>query len=78
MIDNTNDLSSLTNNNVLPMLSMPMSSQPNGTNIHHYYNATSQPYFHFNIPSHPVYCSSEHGPVWHQYFSAANNYPVCI
>ncbi|CAF1281632.1 unnamed protein product [Rotaria sp. Silwood1] len=76
--NHTNDLNSLTSTNIFPMISMSMPSQPDGTTLNHYYNAASQPYFHFNLPSHPVYCSSGSGPIWHHYFSTAASYPVSI
>lgn len=69
IIDHTNELNFLTN---------PLLSQSNGTSICHYYNTSSQPYFHFGIPSHQVYCTSGSPPVWHQYFSATTTYPVCF
>ncbi|CAF3710499.1 unnamed protein product [Rotaria sordida] len=75
--DHTNDLNSLTSANVFPMISMPMASQANEAGMHHYYNAASQPYFHFNLPSHPVYCASGPGPIWHHYFSTTSSYPSC-
>jgi hypothetical protein len=78
IIDNTNDLCSLTTNPILPMMSLPMVSQQNGGFIQHYYNAPNQPYVHFSIPSHPIYCTSVPDPVWHHYFSTRANYPVCI
>jgi hypothetical protein len=78
IIDHTNDLNSFANARVLPILSMSIPSQSNGTALHHYYNTTSQPLFHFGIPSQPVYCTSGPSPVWHHYFSTTNNYPVCF
>jgi hypothetical protein len=82
-IDTPSDMSnsssrSNTNDNTFPMMSMPIACQPNGGTIHQYYNTTSQPYFHFSIPSHPVYCTSGSAPIWHHYFSATTSYPVCI
>ncbi|CAF1413083.1 unnamed protein product [Adineta steineri] len=68
-IDTPSDISySSTNLNAPPI---------NQTTIHHYYNTDSQPYFHYNMPSHPVYCTSGSGPIWHQYFSTTTNYPPC-
>jgi hypothetical protein len=67
IIDNTNDL---------PIVSMPVACHPNGGTMQQYYNTAAQPYFHFSIPSHPVYCPSGSAPVWHHYFSGTNNYPV--
>ena len=57
---------------------MSIPSQSDGTALHHYYNTTSQPFFHFGIPSHPVYCTSGLRPMWHHYFSTPTNYPVCF
>jgi len=65
----TNDFNSLTN---IPGPPLHTISMPE-TTIHHYYNTPSQPYFHFGIPSHPVYCTSG----CHHYFSATTNYPSC-
>ncbi len=57
---------------------MAIPSQSNGSALHHYYNTASQLYFHFGMPSHPVYCTSGPGPIWHHYLSATTSYPVCF
>ncbi|CAF2530473.1 unnamed protein product [Rotaria sp. Silwood2] len=75
--NHTKDLNSLTSANIFPMICMQMASQPNGAAIHHYYNTASQPYFYFNLPSHPVYCTSAPGPIWNHYFSTTSSYPSC-
>ncbi|UJR34145.1 hypothetical protein I4U23_021552 [Adineta vaga] len=70
--NHTNNLNSLTYHSFPSMISLPISSQSNGTTFQQYYNSMSQPYFHY-----PVYYPSGSEPVWHQYFSTTTttNYP---
>lgn len=60
------------------MISIPILPQTNTSAEHHYYNTLSQPYFHMNLPPHPIYYTSGSSPMWHHYFSTTTGYPVCI
>ena len=53
-------------------------SQANAAPAHAYYNTPCQPYFQFNVPSHPLYCASVSNPVWHPYFPSINPYQVSL
>ena len=53
-------------------------SQANAPAAHAYYNTPYQPYFRFNVPSHPLYCASVSNPVWNPYFPRINPYQVSL
>lgn len=67
VVDHTKEHPTLPNNTYAPMMPMLMTSSSNGTTMQQYYHAPAPPFFHFNMPSQPV---------WQQYFSATNSYPV--